>query len=107
MPFYTKGTLKLYKEGFLDMGQYDNFSEHEAILKEKNPVKIQKYLEAISLICRQNKWYASAVYANSAAEALFHMTYLGDKAQKPVHFISITDIHYSAYPDSPDDECCN
>jgi hypothetical protein len=76
----------------------------EEIFKEENPTKIMCYLKTISDICRKNKWYASSVYAANAADAIFHMSYLGDKAQKPTQYIHLVDVHYSAYPDIPD-EC--
>ena len=88
------------------MGKKTTFMnlDYEDIFHENNPLKIQCYLETISKICRENHWYASSVYAASAAEALFHMSFLGDKAQKPVQYIHITDIHYSAYPEHTNDD---
>ena len=75
----------------------------EEIFHEKNATKIMYYLRTISNICRKNEWYASSVYAANAAEALFHMLYLGDEAQKPTQYIHLVDVHYSSYPDLPDD----
>lgn len=61
-------------------------------------------LHQIRDICRDNQWHASGVYASLAADTLFHMNSLGDKAQRPDIMVSLTDVHYSAYPDEPEDE---
>ena len=65
----------------------------------KNVQKLIKDLHEIRDICRENKWYASACYANMSADSLFHMLHLGDKAQRPDMMVTLTDVHYSIYPD--------
>jgi len=66
--------------------------------------KIISRLQEIKEICRENNWYASASYASMAADSLFHMHVLGDKAQRPDFLVTLTDIHPSVYPDSPYDD---
>jgi hypothetical protein len=65
--------------------------------------RLINHLNQIRDICRDNSWHASAVYSSLAADTLFHMSYMGDKAQRPDMMVSLTDVHYSAYPDAPDD----
>ena len=69
---------------------------------------LMSHLRVIRDMCRSNRYYASATYASMAADSLFHMQSLGDKAQKPDYIVNLTDVHYSCYPDDPaiDEDGC-
>jgi hypothetical protein len=67
--------------------------------------EIINHLHQIRDLCRNREWYASATYASLAAETLFHMNYMGDKAQRPDMMIMLTDVHHSAYPITPEPGC--
>jgi hypothetical protein len=87
----------------------DNYKKNygeisQSINRQYSTAKIISLLQEIKIICRENKWYASASYASMAADSLFHMQSLGDKAQRPDFLVHLTDIHYSQYPDDDYDE---
>ncbi len=60
---------------------------------------LRQELKSMAQLCREKKWYASAVYISRAEETLCHMAYLGDKTQRPDFFVTLTEIHHSQFPE--------